>query len=101
QLDRLMLADRLAEGLAHLGIGDRLRERRVRDPDPARRDVDAPELEPAENLLQAAPFDAADQPACRHAVVIEGELAGVDAAVAELLKLALDGKARPLLGEEH
>ena len=61
ELDRLVLADRLAEGLALLRIATGFFERRLRDADAARRDVDAPEFESAQDLLQAPPLDAADQ----------------------------------------
>src|SRR5712692_429099 len=54
ELDRLVLADRLAEGLALLRVLDRLGERRLRDADAARGDVDPSELEAADRLLEAA-----------------------------------------------
>ena len=61
ELDRLMLGDRLAEGLAQLRVAHRFVERRLGDAAAARRDVDAAELEPAERRLQAAALRAADQ----------------------------------------
>ena len=52
ELDRLVLGDRLAEGLAQLRVAHRFIERRLGDAAAARRDVDAAELEPAERGLQ-------------------------------------------------
>src|SRR6185503_6761253 len=100
ELDRLVLADRLAEGLALLRVPQRLGERRLRDADAACRDVDAPELEPAGRLLEAAAF-LADEVTRGDAVVLEDELGRVDALVAELLELAACLESRPLLAEEH
>src|SRR6185437_4483311 len=74
QLDRLMIADRLAEGLATLGVARRERERALRDADPPRRDVDAAELEPARGLVEALAFPLADQIVRRDAIVLEDEL---------------------------
>ena len=102
ELDRLVLADRLAEGLAHLAVGDRLIERGLRKPDAARRDIDAPELEPAQRML-ASPRPSSP-PISRSAgmtIVLEHELGGVDALVAELFELAADREASPFLGDEQ
>src|SRR5436309_680538 len=52
QLDRLVLADRLAEGGPLLRIVDRVLERGLRDADGTGRDVDPPDLEPGEHLLE-------------------------------------------------
>ena len=90
ELDRLVLADRLAEGLAHLGILGRELQRAFRHADAARGDVDAPELQPARRLVEALAFDAADQVLGRDAIVLEHQLAGIDRLVAELLQLAAD-----------
>src|SRR6516165_4793419 len=90
QLDRLMLADRLAERLAHLRIRNRLPERRIRDADPSRRHVDSPQLKTVQDLVQPAPFNAADQSICGYLVVVEAELAGIDALITEFLELAVD-----------
>src|SRR3989442_1342047 len=73
ELNRLVLADRLAEGVPLLRIPDRLVERRLGDADPPRRDVDPSELEPADRLLEAAAF-VADQVLLGHAVVLEHQL---------------------------
>ena len=54
--DRLMLGDRLAEGLAHLRVLGRELERAFGDADAARRHVDAAELEPAGRLIEALPL---------------------------------------------
>ncbi len=88
-----MLRDRLAEGLAHLGIAQRFIQRRLRNADAARRDVDAAKLQAGQSVLQAEPFHAPDQPVGRHAIVLEYEFGAVDSLVAEFLQLAADGEA--------
>ena len=95
-----MLADRLAEGLAFLGIAHRLVEARLGHADAARGDVDAAELEAAQRVLQALAFFAADKLVGVDPVVLEREFGGVDPAIAELLQLAADAEALALLGEE-
>ena len=75
QLDRLVFADRLAEGLAHLGVFGRQRERTLGYADAPRGDVDAAEFEAAGRLVEALAFDAADQVVRRNAVVVEYEFA--------------------------
>src|SRR5271163_3795023 len=50
QLDRLMLADRLAEGFAHLRIVGGEFQRTLCDADAARGDINAPKLEPTCDL---------------------------------------------------
>ena len=101
QLDRLMLRDRFAEGLANLRVTQRFIQRRLRDADAARRHVDAAKLQPRQSVLQPAAFDAADQPVHRHAVVLEHQLGTVDSLVAEFLQLATDGETGGLLRQQH
>src|SRR6185436_5064857 len=96
ELDRLMLRDRLAEGLARLRVLDRIVERCLGDARAARGDVDAPELETADRTVEALAL-AADEIRRRHAEVVEHQLGGVDALVADLLQLARGGKTRSLL----
>src|SRR5262249_61423516 len=90
ELDRLVLPDRLPEGLAHLAVGDRLVERRLRKADAAGGDIDASKLEPAQRVFEAEPFLAADQAIGGNDVVFEHELGGVDALVAPPLPLSGD-----------
>src|SRR6202030_1689189 len=59
-----------------------------------------PECESVECLLQAASLDAADQAIRRDFVVVEAELAGIDASVAELFELAVHREPGTLLGDE-
>ncbi len=71
-LDRLELGDRLAEGLALLGVGDRLVERALGEADAHRRDADPAAVEDVEEVLEAVAA-AAEQVALRHAAVLEAE----------------------------
>ena len=94
-----MLADRLAEGLAHLRIGEGLIQAGLSDADAPGRHVDAPELHAGEDLLQAPALLAADQVIRRHPAVLEHQRAGVDAAIAELVELA-DRNPVALFGQQ-
>src|SRR6516162_6688080 len=96
-----MLADRLAEGLTHLGVGDGLLERRIGNPHAARGNVDAAKLQTVEDLLQPASLDAADHAIRGDFVIVEAKLTGIDASVAELFELAVHRKAGPLLSDEE
>src|SRR6266581_636809 len=73
ELDRLVLADRLAESLPLLRILDRFRQRPGSDAHAARRDVYAAELEPAHGLPEPAAL-LADEIARGDAVILEHEL---------------------------
>ena len=96
-----MLADRLAEGLALLGVAHRLVEAGLGDADAARGHVDAAQLQAAESVLETLALDSADELVGIHAVILEGELGGVDPAIAKLLELAADPEALALLGKEE
>src|SRR6516164_269588 len=96
-----MLDDRLAEGLAQLGVVSGELERALGDADAARRYIDAAELEATRHLGEAAALDLADQVIGRHAIVLEDQLARIDRMVAELLELAADREARPFGGDEQ
>jgi hypothetical protein len=56
-----VLGDRLAEGLADLGVFHAVLQRRLRQSAAARGDVDAAKLQPAQGGLHAVAFLAADQ----------------------------------------
>src|SRR5262249_6014145 len=101
ELDRLVLADRLAEGLADLGVARGEPQRALGDAHAARRDIDAAELEAARDLGEAAALDLADQMIGRHAIVLEDQLARIDRLVAELLELATDAEAGALGRDEE
>ena len=88
-----MFADRFAEGLALLGVADGFLERGLGHADRARRDVDAAHFQPAHDVLEPAAFLPADQRVRRRGKVLEGEFAGVQALVAQLLDVAADGQA--------
>ena len=57
-------------------------ERRLRDTDAARRDVNPASLQSAHDLREPSALEAADQVGGRNDVVLEEELDGVDALVA-------------------
>ena len=99
--NRLVLDDRLAEGLAQLRVAGGKPQRALGDADTARRHVDAAEFEAAGHLGEAAALDLADQMIGRDAVILEDQLAQIDRLVAELLELAADLEARPLGRDEE
>src|SRR6185312_14697252 len=86
QLDGLVLRDRLAERLALLGVADRLLERPCGDPDGARGDVHAAELDAAHEVGEACVLAgfAAENAGSRDTQTVERQLDGLDALVAEL-----------------
>src|SRR5262249_26463230 len=88
ELYSLVLADRLAERLAHLSILRCELQRAFGYADAARRDVDAAELEAARCLIESLALDLSDQMVARNAIVLEHELGRVDRLVAELLEPA-------------
>src|SRR5262249_57437617 len=75
QLDCLMLADRLAEGGALLGVANGGLERGLGDADRPCGDVDPADLEAGEHHLQAASLLATDQVRDRYPVVFAADLA--------------------------
>ena len=90
-----MLRNGLAEGLAGLRVGRRLVECPAGDADRARRDVDSSELQSAHRHVEALARHAADQvPLGVQLVVLEDQLGGVDAVVAELFQLASRAESR-------
>ena len=94
-----MVADRLAERLALLRVAERVVESGLRDPDAARRDVDAADLDPAHEVLEPLPDPvlAAEDARGRSAEAVEHELGRLDALVAELLRARhRDREAREL-----
>ena len=92
-----MLADRLAERLAPLRVANGLFERRARDAEPARRDVDPLGFEARHDVLEPFAFHSADQIRRGHGKIVEMQLAGFDSFVAELVDVAADGQARRAL----
>src|SRR5262249_16655030 len=71
------------------------------DADRSCRYIDPPQLEAAEDMVQPASLNAADQAIGWDLVVIEAEFAGVEALVSELLELAADREPGPLLGDQQ
>ena len=93
-LNRLVLRDRLAEGLALLRVLDGFLERGARDAQAARRHVEPLGLEPGHHLLESLPLLAADQIGGGHREMLEVQLAGFDRLVAHLVDVAADGQSR-------
>src|SRR6185503_9687138 len=100
ELNRLMLADRLAERPAQLGILHRFVERRLGNAGTPRRDVDSTQFEPAYRAVEALAF-AAYQVGSWHAKVVEDQFGRVDALVTQFLQLARSPEPGSLLHDEH
>ena len=101
ELDRLVLRDRLAERLALLRVAKAQLERALRQPDAARGDVRAPDLERVHHLREAgvqAGLLAAEDVLGRALVAVEDQLGRLDALVAHLLDLRRDGEAGVVAG---
>ena len=75
-LDGLVLADRLAESLSHLRVRNGFLQAGAGDAHPARGDVDPAELQPGEDLLEAAALALADEVLAGHLALVEHQLAG-------------------------
>src|SRR2546423_6430267 len=94
-----MLRDRLAECLSLLAVLQGQLERPLRDPHPARRDVDPADLERVHHLREALAETgllAAEDPLRRALVARVDELRGLDALVAHLLDLRRNLETREL-----
>ena len=87
--------DRLAEGLALLRVADGLLERALCDPDAARRDVDAAELDRAHEVLESLTDArlAAEHAGRGRPEPVEHELGRLHALVSELLQRRRDREA--------
>ena len=92
--DRLVLGDRLAEGVPLLRVGDAQLEGAQGDPAAAGGDVDPADLDAVHHLVEALAGAPAEHPAGRDADVLQDQFGGVDALVAHLLDLAGHGQAR-------
>ena len=92
--DRLMLRDRLAEGLAVLGVVDRELEGSNRDATGPGGDVDPPHLDAIHHLCEALAGRGAEDLVRPDAVAVEHQLGGVDAFVTHLVDLAGDAETR-------
>ena len=99
--DRLMLPDRLAEGLPLLAVADGGVEGCLGDPDRPGGDLDPADLEAAHHLGPAETRLAADHVGGRYDDVVEADLGRLDSLVAELGEVAGDGHAVLLADEEH
>ena len=85
---RLVLGDRLAEGLALLGVGDAELEPAPRQPARAGGDVDAADLDAVHHLEEALAGLATQDLVRGDLVALEDELGRLDALVAHLVDLA-------------
>src|SRR6476646_6102382 len=93
ELDRLVLGDRLAEGLALLAVAEGQLERPLGDADAAGGDVDAADLERVHHLHEAladAGLLAAEHPLGRAAVAVVDQLGRLAPLVSHLLDLRRD-----------
>src|SRR5882757_10972667 len=79
----LEVADRLAELAALLGVDGGVFQRAARQPDGARRRVGAGAFQPGGDVIEGAAF-LADQRRGRQAAIVEGELPGLPAEIADL-----------------
>ncbi len=96
ELDRLVLGDRLAEGLALLAVAEGQLQGPLGDADAAGGDVDAAHLERVHHLHEALADPgllAAEDPLGRAAVAVVDELGRLDPLVAHLLDLRGDVEA--------
>src|SRR5262249_22341390 len=101
ELDRLMLADRLAEGPADLRILGGQSQGSLGNAGTAGGNIDATEFKPTGRLDEALSFAATDQMLLGDAIVLENQLAGIDALVAEFLQLPADAEAGLFGGNEQ
>src|SRR5207244_13588487 len=94
------LPDGLAEALPMLRVLERVGQRRGADPERARRDLDASDLQATHHLCEPESLLAAEQGGHRDAVVIEGQLTAFDALVPQLGQVTRHRKAGTLLDEQ-
>src|SRR6185295_7054148 len=97
ELDRLVLGDRLAEGLALLAVAEGELQGALGDADATGGDVDAADLERVHHLDEALADPrllAAQHALGRAAVAVVDELGRLDALVAHLLELGWDRQPR-------
>ena len=93
ELDRLVVADRLAEGVALLRVLDRLVDAALGEADGQGGDGDPALVEDPQELGEA-PAPLAEQVRRRHPAVVEGQLVGVRGGPADLGVGRRDGEAR-------
>ena len=94
ELDRLVLDDRLAEGVPDLRVGDAQLKGAEGDSAAAGGDVDPADLDPVHHLVEALARGPAENPVGGDADVMQDQLGRVDALVAHLLDLPRHGQAR-------
>ena len=82
-------------------MGDRVVVGSLRDADGPRGDVDPSGLEPSHHVLEATALDPAHQICRRHRALLEDQLGGVDALVAELRDRFDHAKARVALLDDE
>ena len=95
-----MLGDRLAERLALLAVAQGQLQRPLGDPDAARRDVHAPDLQRVHHLHEplAEAIRPTQDPVLRDLEPVEDELGGLDTLVAHLLDLGGNHESGELAG---
>ena len=99
--DGLVLPDRLAEALPLLGVPQRILQRGRRHAERARRDLNASGLKAFHHLRETLARLAAEDRRRGHAAVVERQLAGLDALVAQLGQIPRHRQPWPVLHEHH
>ena len=100
RLDRLELADRLAERLPLLRVLQRLVQRSLGESDAHRRDADASAVEDLQELAEA-PAARAEQVRCRNTAAVEAQRPGIRCVPAHLaIRLGLLVARRAVLDDE-
>jgi len=92
--DRLVFGDRLAEGLALLGVPHGEFERADADTTRPRRDVHPADLDAVHHLEEPLPGCLAENVAGIGHIAVEDQLGGIDALVSEFVDLARDRQSR-------
>ena len=100
ELDGLEVGDGLPELFPLLGVSNRVLERGARHADAARGDVDAPDLERRQHVPETVPF-LPDQAVPRNLAILQNDLTGTQALVAQLPDAPPDPKTGAALVQQE